>query len=122
MFLKIKYNTLLYDYTELVLEDSMANIPTPTNFNFESPQFSVSCTSSAGPVGCVQWLKDGVPIATPQTTSTLIDPEEGRYVHVLTVNEQMYGSATYTCDIYNSKPDVVHSIVRVNGEFYISNY
>ena len=72
-------------------------------------------------MGCVQWLKDGVPIATPQTTSTLIGPEEGRYVPVLTVNDHENAAGTYVCNISNNKPDAVSDSVDVHGEMIVNS-
>lgn len=105
----------IYTHTDMVIEGPMINIP--TDFNFESPQFTISCTSSEGPVGCVEWFKNDIPITAPESTSTLIDPEEGRYTHVLTVHEHENAVGRYACNIYNNKPDIAMSIdLRVSSE------
>lgn len=82
-----------------------------SDLNGESPQFTITCVSTGGPVVCVTWKHNFNTIPDPVTTSALIDPVEGMYVHNLTVTEVAGGY--YTCDVTNNKPFIIYRDIHV---------
>ena len=70
--------------------------------NGDSPQFTLTCVSVGGPVGCVVWRLHKEVLPNPNTTSTLIDAEDGVYMHNLTVSKVTGGS--YSCSVANNLP------------------
>ena len=73
-----------------------------SDLNGDAPQFTLTCISAGGPVGCVVWRISKEVIINPNTTSVLVDPVEGVYVHNLTVSEVTGGP--YSCSVANEKP------------------
>ena len=73
-----------------------------SDLNGDSPQFTITCVSMGGPVGCVVWRINKNVILNPNATSVLLDRVNGMYVHNLTVSEVVGGS--YSCSVANEKP------------------
>ena len=73
-----------------------------SDLNGDSPQFTITCVSVGGPAGCVVWRRQKEIIPNANTTSALINPAEGRYVHNLTVSGRHGGA--YSCSVANNKP------------------
>ena len=88
-------------FTGLASESTLVDIP--FEFGEDNPQFTVTCITTGGPVGCVVWRRDSTYITNPNATSTLVDPLNSRYIHVLTVTGSLPG--VYRCKISNNKPN-----------------
>lgn len=84
----------------MYIQDVFLTVDSDLNGDF--PQFTITCVSTGGPVGCVIWRRHKELISNPITTSTLINPIQGLYMHNLTVNERLGGS--YSCSVANDKP------------------
>ena len=88
----------------------------PHDFDVNNPQFTVSCVSSGGPVGCVVWEHSQNVIANPTTSSTLIDAVDGRYIHILTLNEHEDAHGPYGCMLFSNKPDSISQTIQVSSK------
>ena len=88
----------------------------PSDFDVNNPQFSITCVSSGGPVGCVMWKIYDYTIINPNTSSTLINAVDGRYVHKLTVIEHEFGGGLYSCLLFNNKPESTSENTRIHGK------
>ena len=84
-----------------------------------SSEFAVTCVTSGGPATCVQSEKDGSPIANFNSVTTLIDPGNSIYHHVLTVSEPD-GTGDYGCTVFNDKPDNVSGNLQVKRKFFFT--
>ena len=73
-----------------------------SHMNGDSPQFTITCVSMGGPVGCVVWRINKNFIPNPNATSVLLDRVNGMYVHNLTVSE--VAGVSYSCSVANDKP------------------
>ena len=86
-----------------------------SDVNGDSPQFTITCVSVGGPVGCVVLRISKEIIPNPNATSTLVDPVGGVYVHNLTVSEVRGGS--YSCSVANNKPTSEYEGLFVECKF-----
>ena len=84
-----------------------AGLPNVTNLTFDEKSRTLTCTSTGGPATTVIWRRDGVVItlnATHQQTKRLVDPVNGTYQTVLTI-DQSVGQITgtyYNCTVENA--------------------
>ena len=101
-------------YTDLQMEDMFVTIP--SDFDVNNPQFTVTCVSSGGPVDCVLWKHNENIIVNPNTSSTLIDAVDGRYVHTLILNEHEDAHGLYNCTLFSNKPDSISQTTEVSGK------
>ena len=82
-----------------------AGSPTVTSVTFDDQSRTLTCTSTGGPATTVIWRRDGVVITlntTHQQTNRVVDPVEGIYQTVLTINSsvgQIMG--IYNCTVKN---------------------
>ena len=96
-----------------------AGSPTVTNVTFDDQSRTLTCTSTGGPATTVTWRRDGVVItlnATHQQTKRLVDPVNGTYQTVLTIDPsvgQIVG--TYNCTVENDRGGSSETVV-VPGE------
>ena len=67
-------------------------------------------------MGCVIWTREKEIIINPNMTSTLVNPLNSRYRHVLTVTGRFPGA--YACGVLNNKPTSSDSGTRVNSKFF----
>ena len=67
-----------------------------------NPQFTLTCTSSGGPVTTVTWKRDSVNITDGTSKSVVVLPKPARYTHTLTVVGIHEG--LYSCNLENNKP------------------
>ena len=68
----------------------------------ESPQFTLTCTSTGGPATTVTWTRDSDTVSGGMTV--LDDPVTAQYTHTLTVTERLGGQ--YQCNVSNNKPSI----------------
>ena len=78
----------------------------------ESPQFTLTCTSTGGPATTVTWTRDSETVSGGMTV--LDDSVTAQYTHTLTVTGRLGGQ--YQCTVSNSKPSHVSSSFVVQGE------
>ena len=82
-----------------------AGSPNVTNLSYEEQSRTLTCTSTGGPATNVTWRRDGIVIIlndTHQQTKSVVDPVEGTYQTVLTINSsvgQIMG--IYNCTVKN---------------------
>ena len=87
-----------------------------SDLNGPSPQFTLTCISTGGPVTTVTWTRDSVTV-TEGTESVLNDPVTAQYTHTLTATGRLGGF--YACTVANNKPSsdsaqiiIVHGIAE----------
>ena len=104
---------------------STAGSPTVISLTFDDQSRTLTCTSTGGPAPNVTWRRDGVvitPSATHQQTKRLVDPVDGTYQTVLTIDRSVGQSdivGTYNCTVENDRGESSDTVV-VPGETYIS--
>ena len=81
----------------------------------ETPQFTLTCTSTAGPATTVTWTRDSAPVSGEEM-SVLNDPVTAHYTHTLTVTGRLGG--LYVCKVSNNKPSIAVTGLSVVGMFY----
>ena len=82
-----------------------------SDLNGESPQFTLTCTSTGGPATTVTWTRDSGIVSGGM--SVLDNPVTAQYTHTLTVTGRLGGQ--YQCNVSNSKPSQNSSNVTVKG-------
>ena len=83
-----------------------------SDLNGASPQFTLTCISTGGPVTTVTWTRDSGEVVG-DTETVLNDPETAQYTHTLTVTEILGG--LYTCTVTNDKPSTASANITVPG-------
>ena len=86
-----------------------------SDLNGESPQFTLTCTSTGGPATTVTWTRDSETVSGVNTT-LLDDPVTAQYTHTLTVTGRLGGQ--YQCTVSNNKPSQDSASITVQGEEY----
>ena len=97
------------------------------NFNLTSeldspiPTFTLTCTSTGGPVTFVTWMRDGEILTENSnysiTSQILYYSENATYDHTLMVTGRLVGE--YECNVSNGKPSSSSGNITVVGEYYI---
>ena len=82
-----------------------------SDLNGESPQFTLTCTSTGGPATTVTWTRDSETVSGGMTV--LDDPVTAQYTHTLTVTGRLGGQ--YQCTVSNSKPSQDSANFSVEG-------
>ena len=82
-----------------------------SDLNGESPQFTLTCTSTDGPATTVTWTRDSETVSGGM--SVLDDPVTAQYTHTLTVTGRLGGQ--YQCTVSNSKPSQDSASFDVEG-------
>ena len=107
--------------TPLTFNYVLAGSPTVTSLTFDDQSRTLTCTSAGGPATTVTWRRDGVVItlnATHQQTKRVVDPVNGTYQTVLTINSSVGQSdivGTYNCTVENVRGESSETVV-VPGE------
>ena len=78
-----------------------------TDLNGPTPQFSLTCISTGGPV---TWTRDSTTV-TEGTETVLDDPETSQYTHILNVTT----AGEYTCTVSNNKPSSNSATYMLEG-------
>ena len=85
------------------------------------PTFTLTCTSTGGPVTTVTWMRDGEILTENSnysiTSQILIYSENATYNHTLTVTGKLLGE--YECIVSNNKPSSSSGNITVVGEYYV---
>ena len=98
-----------------------AGFPTVTSLTYNDQSRTLTCISTGGPATTVTWRRDGVVItldATYQQTKSLVDPVNGTYQTVLTIDPSLHYSrvvGTYNCTVENDRGESSETVV-VTGE------
>ena len=98
-----------------------AGSPIVTGLTFDDEFRTLTCTSTGGPATTVTWRRDGVVItlnATHRQTKRLVDPVNGTYQTVLTIDPTVGWSdivGTYNCTVENDRGESSETVV-VPGE------
>ena len=82
-----------------------------SDLNGESPQFTLTCTSTGGPATTVTWTRDSETVSGGMTV--LDDPVTAQYTHTLTVTGRLGGQ--YQCTVSNNKPSEDAANFTVQG-------
>ena len=98
-----------------------AGSPSITSLTYHDQSRTLTCTSAGGPATTVTWRRNGVVIthnATYQQTKSLVDPFNGTYQTVLTIDPSLGQSSivgTYNCTVENNRGNSSEMVV-VQGE------
>ena len=98
-----------------------AGSPNVTSLIYNEQSRTLTCTFTGGPPTNVTWRRDGVVItlnATHQQTKRVVDPVNGTYQTVLTIDPSVGQSdivGTYSCTVKNVKGECSKTVV-VPGE------
>ena len=98
-----------------------AGSPNVTSLTLDDQSRTLTCTSTGGPAAIVTWRRDGVVItlnATHQQTKRLVDPVNGIYQTVLTIDPTVGWSdivGTYNCTVENDRGESSETVF-VPGE------
>ena len=86
-----------------------AGSPNVTALTYDDESRTLTCTSTGGPPISVTWRRDSALItlnATHQQTKSLVDPVNGTYQTVLTIDPSLHYSrvvGTYNCTVENDR-------------------
>ena len=72
-----------------------------SDLNGDSPQFTLTCTSTTRPPATVQWFRNGQEIVDTDNSTVLNDPLTARYTHTLTVTGRLGGEYMCLATVYN---------------------
>ena len=92
-----------------------------TNVTYDDQSRTLTCTSTGGPATNVTWKRNGVVItlnATHRQSKRLVDPVQGTYQTVLTIDRSVHWSSlvgTYNCTVENVRGGSSQTVV-VQGE------
>ena len=96
-------------------------IPDEITFQLEdadTPVFTLTCTSTGGPVSTVSWRRDGTMLSDDSTysiTSQVTNGTTSTYTHTLTVTGRVVGQ--YQCSVFNIRtPSGSTRSLTVNGK------
>ena len=84
-----------------------------SDLNGESPQFTLTCTSTGGPATTVTWTRDSETVSGGMTV--LDDPVTAQYTHTLTVTGRLGGQ--YQCTVANNRPSQDSASFNVQGMY-----
>jgi len=101
----------MYSLGDVVIPSGMI-FNVDSDLNGESPQFTLTCTSTGGPATNVTWTRDNETVSGGMTV--LDDPVTAQYTHTLTVTERLGGQ--YQCTVSNNKPSTATADLTVQGE------
>ena len=88
-------------------------ISVDSDLNGASPQFTLTCISTGGPVTTVTWTRDSTRVGG--TTKTVLeDPVTAHYIHNLIVTGRRPG--LYTCIVANNKPSMANASLTVESK------
>ena len=92
---------------------------TVISLTYNDQSRTLTCTSTGGPATTVTWRRDGIVItlnATYQQTMRLVDPVNGTYQTVLTIDPSVgWIVGTYNCTVENVRGESSETVV-VPGE------
>ena len=95
---------------------SNMSLTVDSDLNGSSPQFTLTCISTGGPVTTVTWTRDSDNV-TEGTETVLDDRVTAQYTHTLTVTGRLGG--LYTCTVANDKPSETQSNITVQGVYIL---
>ena len=88
-----------------------------TSLTFDVRSTTLTCTSTGGPATTVTWRRDGVVItlnATHQQTKKVVDPVNGTYQTVLTIDPSVGFRGIvgkYNCTVENARGESSETVV-----------
>ena len=107
---------LIHSFPQLLL---LAGSPNVTCLTYDDQSRTLTCTSTGGPATSVTWRRDGVVItlnATYQQTKSIVDPGNGTYQTVLTIDPTVCQiEGTYSCTVQNVRGESSKTVV-IPGE------
>ena len=83
-----------------------------SDLNGDSPQFTLTCTSTGGPATTVNWTRDSETVSGGRIV--LDDTETAQYTHTLTVTGRL--GRQYQCNVTNNKPSEATAHFTVQGK------
>ena len=86
-----------------------------SDLNGDSPQFTLTCTSTGGPATTLTWTRDSQTVSGGVTVFN--NAVTAQYTHTLTVTGRLGGK--YKCTVSNNKPSSSTAQVTVKGEVFM---
>ena len=87
------------------------NFTVDSELNRDSPQFTLTCTSTGGPATTITWNRDSETVSGGMTV--LDNAVTAQYTHTLTVTGRVGG--LYQCNVTNTKPSKAAVNFTVQG-------
>ena len=95
------------------------NLKLTSELNSSIPTFTLTCTSTGGPVTTVTWMRDGEVLTGNGnyniTSWMLLHPENATYTHTLMVIGTLVGE--YECNVSNIRTASSSGNLTVEGEY-----
>ena len=87
-----------------------------SDLNGESPQFTLTCTSTGGPATTVTWTRGSDTVSGRMFSSTTVlnNATTAQYTHTLTVTGRLGGQ--YQCTVSNIRPSMATAQLTVAGK------
>ena len=98
----------------ITIPDGMA-LTVNSDLNGASPQFTLTCISTAGPATTVTWTRDSATAMGDEMT-VLDNATTAQYTHTLTVTGRLGG--LYQCNVSNNKPSFSSANLTVKGVLF----
>jgi len=105
------YPVPFYSLGDVVISSGMT-FTVDSDLNGETPQFTLTCTSTGGPATTVTWTRDSESVLGG--TTVLKNATTARYIHILTVTGRLGGQ--YQCTVSNNKPSQDSASFTVQGK------
>ena len=94
------------------MSDDSMTVNVDSDLNGDSPQFTLTCTSTGGPATTVTWTRDSETVSGGMTV--LDNPVTAQYTHTLTVTGRLGGQ--YQLTVENKKPSNATASFILQGE------
>ena len=105
------HNNVVYPSTGDVTIAGDMTFSVNSDLNGDSPQFTLTCTSTGGPATTVTWTRDSETVSGGMTV--FISATTAQYTHTLTVTGRLEGQ--YQCNVTNNKPSTATAQFTVQG-------
>ena len=110
--------TVLHIHTGDITIPNGVGFTLNSDFNGDSPQFTLTCISTGGPATTVTWTRDSITVT--EGNKTVLDNQiTAQYTHTLTVTGRQPG--TYMCAVTNNKPSSTSRSFTVQGRAPINS-
>ena len=109
------WNVNLYSAGDVTIPGGMTFI-VDSDLNGESPQFTLTCTSTDGPATTVTWTRDSETVSGGMFSNSTVlnNAMTAHYTHTLTVTGRLGGE--YQCNVSNNKPSTATAQFTVAGK------
>ena len=105
------YTATFYSLGDVAISSGIT-FTVDSDLNGETPQFTLTCTSTGGPTTTVNWTRHSESVSGGMTV--LENATTAQYTHILTVTDRLGGQ--YQCTVSNNKPSQNSANFTVQGK------